>query len=922
MNDVLQKSNEPRLQQYISFFRECYEADNRELGLWNVFRDKHWHLWFPRDHEELINGAMPRIPVAPDVAEAAYKSQRLYERERSLLYTSCYVAGNVQEAGRKRVICAPLLIYEAHLLEEDGDWYLHIDPNDENINYPLVRWLRDRSGNEDPEPTLDLAGETLGQAGPSAIAPWLESLLPEIDCLELFRFPVLKAADTLDAAAEKGVSGKLSVHAASAMVLVARSPNTRGILHELSLLEDTKRTSNAMAQLLTGSADRFHPGPASNPEEVPGLLNAAQERALQLAAENSLSLVVGPPGTGKSYTIAAMAIDRMAHGESVLIVSNTEQAVDVVGQKITDNLSVSDCVVRAGRGDYLREFKRYVDDLLHGLTLADDSTERARALTKEAKSIGKRLAGLERDYERRCRRSLSWGRTLAEGGDGLFRRFHKRYVHYRIRNGEHHWELISEIMRLQERREEVVSELIDARHQIQRYAQLGTQREMFVAFSKGIRARASSRQQAMFDAIDMKVLLKAFPIWLCSLESLHKVLPLDPAMFDLLIIDEATQCDVASCLPAMHRAERAIVVGDPKQLRHVSFLSRERERKALERSGLERIATRDLSHRDNSILDLVNQALSGQDQLVLLDEHYRGKPSLIEFSNQHFYKSALRIMSERPDHGETQSLKTVAVSGSRDKRGVNRKEADAVIELANSLIEDDAERGRAYSRSIGILSPFREQAAHLGRLIERRFSAEVIEAHKLRSGTAYAFQGDERDIMLLSFAVDDDVSGGAIGYLNRADMFNVAITRARDEAYLFHSLEPTSLKPDSLLRLYLEFADDAGGNSQEILKQAAVDGFLKEVSAWLISQGVTVWSGYSVAGFGMDIVCKHGDRMLAIDLIGFPGELTHYHNLERLQLFQRANLSVYPLSFGSWKVSRERCERDLNRLLKLMSDGS
>jgi len=79
-----------------------------------------------------------------------------------------------------------------------------------------------------------------------------------------------------------------------------------------------------------------------------------------------------------------------------------------------------------------------------------------------------------------------------------------------------------------------------------------------------------------------------------------------------------------------------------------------------------------------------------------------------------------------------------------------------------------------------VLSFFRDQSEKLQKMIFDKFDLDTITKHKLRAGTPYAFQGEERDIMLISSGVDKDSVGGTYLYLNRPDVFNVALTRARD----------------------------------------------------------------------------------------------------------------------------------------------
>ena len=160
-------------------------------------------------------------------------------------------------------------------------------------------------------------------------------------------------------------------------------------------------------------------------------------------------------------------------------------------------------------------------------------------------------------------------------------------------------------------------------------------------YNQAIRARNSQRQLALFEDIDPARLLAAFPIWVVTLDELHRLLPLRPQLFDVMVMDEATQCDIASALPAFQRCKRAVVTGDARQLRHISFLSRVRETQLLQRAGLQAEEREAWSYRDNSVLDLVGLQLASQEAVVFLDEHFRSRPALIRFSNELFYDCLL-----------------------------------------------------------------------------------------------------------------------------------------------------------------------------------------------------------------------------------------------------------------------------------------
>ena len=156
------------------------------------------------------------------------------------------------------------------------------------------------------------------------------------------------------------------------------------------------------------------------------------------------------------------------------------------------------------------------------------------------------------------------------------------------------------------------------------------------------------------------------------------------------MVDEATQCDLASPLPALHRARRAVVTGDPRQLRHVSFLSEARILQLAERHGISPDELDAVHYRRRSLLDLVTERAASQAQVVLLDEHFRSQPRIIAFSNREFYGDRLKVMTQRPETVRHPSLELRRVPGHRDPRGVNEVEADRLVEEVGGL-----GRGRA-----------------------------------------------------------------------------------------------------------------------------------------------------------------------------------------------------------------------------------
>jgi len=129
--------------------------------------------------------------------------------------------------------------------------------------------------------------------------------------------------------------------------------------------------------------------------------------------------------------------------------------------------------------------------------------------------------------------------------------------------------------------------------------------------------------------------------WAVTSLSARGRVPFEPGFFDLLIIDEASQCDIASALPLLYRAKRAVIIGDPKQLRHISALSPKQDRQLLAKHALVE-GNAAWAYSVNSLFDLAS-GLCGSDDIVALRDHHRSHADIIEFSNNHFYEGRLRV---------------------------------------------------------------------------------------------------------------------------------------------------------------------------------------------------------------------------------------------------------------------------------------
>ncbi|MDU9409447.1 ATP-binding protein [Pseudomonas sp. zfem001] len=893
--------NHPHAHQLLGFYRSCYLADSRDLDLDNLGKlpANRW-AWL-EGREELASGGVPLLPLSAELGHGLAEAQALYQRELQLVYGVLPICGRLQlDSGGSQVICGPLFYYEASLQPTtDGQSHLlAIDPQQVHGNWRLLRRLFDESGNASldglPLPTGALGAASLGQ-----LLAWVAHNTQVREVSEAAGFPQLVRDEVLAKALRRR---SLSLQAGAFVALVPRGSGSRGIAHELQQLQDAERLSPALLQLLGETPPVQTAGSTSRPQRLPAQLSAAQCQALANAAHHPLSQISGPPGTGKSYSLAALALDRYLQGESVLLVSRSAQAVRVIAHKLREDFGLRDGVLE-GDGQSLRQaLRERLERLLQGEFewVSEQVEERQRSELEVLTEAERRLSA---DFRKRCEQAVRWSRLLlrAERGSLAFwqRWLQVPWVRKRIGNSVRPWALLDELRDCQQRRQLLSREHLNSHRALNLKRLLVSDRALFVRYNQAIRARNSQRQLALFEGIDPERLLAAVPIWVVTLDELHRLLPLRPELFDVMVMDEATQCDIASALPAFQRCKRAVVTGDARQLRHISFLSRVRETQLLQRAGLQAEEREAWSYRDNSVLDLVGLQLGSQEAVVFLDEHFRSRPALIRFSNELFYDQRLRVMKERPGLDACDSLQLLRIDGQRGRNGANEVEVERVLELITAHLAEY--QGSPLKPSIGVLSPFRDQVERIRLRIGETLPLEQLREFRLLVDTPYGFQGEERDLMILSFAIDRE-SSQAANYLNRADLFNVAITRARERQVLLFSGDERQLSSTHLLRRYLEFLQKPGVSWQA----GAVEDTRQNLCQALEGQGVSVWSHYPLAGQVLDLFCRRGDKCLAIDLIGFPGEGEGFLELERYLVLARAGLETLPLSYGLWHEAPEQ----------------
>ena len=946
------------------YLRDCYRDNHRSGALLDVFASKVEARFV--SPERFVVVPMSEEPESEERSDfEPFRHQRQKEMaqrawlnrgEKQLLLGSFFLVGRVGNVtGRGRRICAPLWTWETARRGHDG-----IERSRAAINVALLRELLeirlglsagqssrdtdDETGVEmdaelDAEPDVD--EEETSDDLPDELELALDGMLRRIPDLPATPTDLEQAAgvlrEVLDVkrrSSEVGnagdvrrlTSGRRSLGCVDCEMLIyrRRAIDSRGVLTELSRLAEEPALSSALGCLLDGSPANDSRPPSPRRIQAPATLSRPQQSVIRNAETAQLSLVIGPPGTGKSFTIAAATLDALSRGESVLIAAKTNHAVDVVADKLEAMLGLGEWAVRGGRREYRRKLADRLDRWLEGNLppLGLDPTKLGR-LESELKASETRVASLERRLEERSELEIGWGEHVVNSSTGTvetgwLRSLWSNWRHARrqaaLDDSALYWDLMDAYRQAMDQRVELLAELLRQRVLARLRAVLSRDRATLARLRQTIHASVSLRE-THFAELDQEALLRATPVWMVRTADAAQVLPLHRELFDLVIFDEATQCDIASAMPLIQRAKRCQVVGDPRQLRHLSFLSRRHQRRLAERRGLDDAAARRFDFRDASFLDLVNQSLGAQEQVAFLDEHFRSVPEIIEFSNREFYADRLRIMQEHPAQRFHRAMTLRRLDGRRGDDGSNPVEVTAVVGDVVDHVRRQADEPDELVHSLGVLSPLRAQVEALTSALAERLTDRELARHNVRVATAYGFQGEEPDVMFLSLAVDGDSHPSALRYLQRPDVFNVAITRARIRQLVYTSLTKEEV-PDGLLGRYLEHVE-LGSEPPSESGRSHEDDFLRKVRSRLELDGARVWPEYSVAGMKVDVVVEKDGRCLGIDLVGFPGRFAGSFDLERYRIFNRAGLRLMPLPYSAWLRDAEGCVRAIEERLGL-----
>jgi very-short-patch-repair endonuclease len=364
-----------------------------------------------------------------------------------------------------------------------------------------------------------------------------------------------------------------------------------------------------------------------------------------------------------------------------------------------------------------------------------------------------------------------------------------------------------------------------------------------------------------------------------------------------------------------------VVFGDTKQMQsqRFAFMNRNVALEAWQQFGMDSFDPDEHLHPfQQSLLGLA--AIRAQEEL-LLDEHFRSLPPIIDFSNHRWYRDRLRIMTDTrqkrfgsPEQPVIQ-LHDVPDGGISNGGQENEIEARAVVELLGQMVKDPDYAGA----TIGVLCLFEEQMALLDEMVSDAIEPVEWDEHALVVVNPDGFQGDERDVILYSLSWDNKVMSQAALSARQQDsahiqgMLNVAFTRARDEIHVFHSAPIDTYgmaggRTGALAEWMAHCAEvEHQGGQRRSPRHRRIDSeFEAEVADALRNQGVTVIHQYPACGFSIDLLCELDGVRLAVECDGELYHLDEQGNLlpqdvERQAILERSGNRVLRIPYRKWR---------------------
>ena len=408
---------------------------------------------------------------------------------------------------------------------------------------------------------------------------------------------------------------------------------------------------------------------------------------------------------------------------------------------------------------------------------------------------------------------------------------------------------------------------------------------------------------------------KVVPAWIMPLNKVFDTLNPVENKFDIIIIDEASQSDISSLI-LLYMAKKIIIVGDDKQVSPSDVGVNIDKINMFRRKYIKgKVANDDLYGIRASLYSIVSTTF----QPISLREHFRSVPEIIGYSNKTSYDNQILPLRDSNSSILKPAIIDYKVNGRRDEKSkINRIEAETIV----SLIEACLAMKEYKNSTFGVISLLGDEQAELIQdLIVKRIPATEIENHKILCGNSASFQGDERDIMFISLVDSSEenkslrlVGEGVEGAIRKR--YNVAISRAKDQLWIVHSIDKNNLKEGDLRKELFEYIDSLKENvfDKTAIENITASDFENEVARHLLEKNYTIKQKWRVGSYDIDMVAIYDDKKIAIECDGKTLNHTEEEviaNLEEQEILERCGWKFIRVRASEYFRNPEKAIKDL-----------
>lgn len=384
---------------------------------------------------------------------------------------------------------------------------------------------------------------------------------------------------------------------------------------------------------------------------------------------------------------------------------------------------------------------------------------------------------------------------------------------------------------------------------------------------------------------EMAVAKNAIPVWIMPIDRLIEQYPFDnDPPFDVLIMDESSQSSIFS-ISALTRAKKIIIVGDDKQISPTNAFQNIDDINDLIIKHLKNSSWKYQISKDTSIYDFVQMICLNKK--ITLTEHFRCLPEIIHYSNKEFYNMQINPLKVRGKNEtiEKPIMEIYVPNAYVTKSGAqyyNDVEIKRIVSLIGEIIHDH----QYDNKTIGIIS-LQNSSKHIQKLdlqIGIEYSS-IIKERKIKIGNTYDFQGDERDVIILSMLTAPVTNTGEkfnFKSMNTEEFnrsFNVAASRAKEQMILVHSVKLEELNPSCNRYKLLNYCMSYNDVKQQEVEKLFESNFERDIYYLLDSKGFKLIPQFKVGNYRLDFVVENNFNQKIV--IECDGDV--YHGLEQLE---------------------------------------